>query len=102
MRTLAARAEYNKGLTDRRVERTKSFLVEHGVSATAIETRSFGEEDNLTAEQVKAQIAQNPELTPDDRQQMLNNLQRDGPGQQSARGRHLEHHRTTVHSPVPV
>ncbi len=67
-------AEYNKGLTDRRVERTKGFLVGHGVSATAIDTRSFGEEDNLTEEQVKAQIAQNPELTPDERQQMLNNL----------------------------
>ena len=66
--------EYNKALTDRRVARAKSFLVEHGVSANAIETKSFGEEDNLTAEQVKAQIAQNPELTPDERQQMLNNL----------------------------
>jgi outer membrane protein OmpA-like peptidoglycan-associated protein len=66
--------EYNKALTDRRVERAKSFLVGHGVSPTTIETRSFGEEDNLNAEQVKAQIAQNPELTPDDRQQMLNNL----------------------------
>jgi outer membrane protein OmpA-like peptidoglycan-associated protein len=67
--------EYNKSLTERRVERTKSFLVEHGVSATAIETRSFGDEDNLSAGQVKDQIAQNPELTADDRQQMLRNLQ---------------------------
>jgi outer membrane protein OmpA-like peptidoglycan-associated protein len=66
--------EYNKALTDRRVVRAKSFLVEHGVSANAIETKSFGEEDNLSAEQVKAQIAQNPELTSDERQQMLNNL----------------------------
>jgi outer membrane protein OmpA-like peptidoglycan-associated protein len=66
--------EYNKALTDRRVERAKSFLVEHGVSVNAIETKSFGEEDNLSGEQVKAQIAQNPELTPDERQQMLNNL----------------------------
>jgi hypothetical protein len=45
------------------------------VSATAVETRSFGEEDQLTAGQIKEQIAQNPDLTPDDRQQMLNNLQ---------------------------
>ena len=67
--------EYNKGLTDRRVDRTKNFLVEHGVPADHIETRSFGESDNLTAEQVKEQIAQNPELSPADRQQMLNNLQ---------------------------
>jgi outer membrane protein OmpA-like peptidoglycan-associated protein len=67
--------EYNKSLTERRVERTKSFLVEHGVTATAIETRSFGDEDNLNAGQVKDQIAQNPELTADDRRQMLRNLQ---------------------------
>ena len=67
--------EYNKALTDRRVERTRSLLVEHGVSATAIDTRSFGKGDNLTADEVKEQIAQNPDLSPDDRQQMLNNLQ---------------------------
>ena len=66
--------EYNKGLTERRVGRTKSFLVEHGVPADHIETRSFGKDDNLTEEQVKEQIAQNPELTPADRQQMLNNI----------------------------
>jgi outer membrane protein OmpA-like peptidoglycan-associated protein len=67
-------AEYNKGLTERRVERTKDFLVEHGVPENHIETRSFGEGDQLTAEQIKEQIAQNPDLTPDDRQQMLSNL----------------------------
>jgi outer membrane protein OmpA-like peptidoglycan-associated protein len=67
-------AEYNKGLTERRVERTKNFLVEHGVPENHIETRSFGVEDQLTAEQIKEQIAQNPDLTPDDRQQMLSNL----------------------------
>ena len=66
--------EYNKGLTQRRVDRTKNFLVEHGVPADHFETRSFGKDDNLTTEQVKEQIAQNLELTPSDRQQMLNNL----------------------------
>ena len=67
--------EFNKGLTERRVERTKSFLVEHGVPADHIETRAFGEENQLTAAQIKEQIADNPDLTPDDRQQMLSNLQ---------------------------
>ena len=67
--------EYNKALTDRRVERAKGYLVEHGVSASALETRSFGYEDNLNAEQVKEQIAGNPELTADDRRQMLSDLQ---------------------------
>ena len=68
-------AEYNKGLTERRVERTKNFLVEHGVPADHFETRSFGKEDQLTATQIKEQMAQNPDLTPDDRKKMLNNLQ---------------------------
>jgi outer membrane protein OmpA-like peptidoglycan-associated protein len=68
-------AEYNKGLTERRVERTKNTLVEHGVPADHIDTRSFGKEDQLTADQIKQQIADNPDLSPDDRKQMLNNLQ---------------------------
>jgi outer membrane protein OmpA-like peptidoglycan-associated protein len=67
--------EYNKGLTQRRVERTTNSLVEHGVPADHIETRSFGKEDQLTADQTKELIAQNPDLSPADRQQMLNNLQ---------------------------
>jgi outer membrane protein OmpA-like peptidoglycan-associated protein/opacity protein-like surface antigen len=66
--------EYNKALTDRRVGRTRDFLVEHGVSTGAIETRSFGKEYELNAEQVKEQIGDNPDLTPDDRQQLLHNL----------------------------
>jgi outer membrane protein OmpA-like peptidoglycan-associated protein len=65
---------YNKALTDRRVARTRSFLVEQGVSADAIETRSFGKEDELSAEQVKDEIAANPDLTPDDRQELMRNL----------------------------
>ena len=67
--------EYNKALTERRVDRTKAFLVENGVAEDHIETRSFGKEDQLSADQIKAQIAENPDLTPADRQQMLNNLQ---------------------------
>jgi opacity protein-like surface antigen len=67
--------KYNKGLTDRRVQRTKDYLNNHGVSADHIETRSFGDEDELNAEQIKEQIAQNPDVTPDERRQMLNNLQ---------------------------
>ncbi len=66
--------EYNKALTQRRVERTENSLVEHGVPADHLETRSFGEEDQLTPDQIKEQIAQNPDLTPDDRKKMLDNL----------------------------
>jgi OmpA family protein/outer membrane protein with beta-barrel domain/Big-like domain-containing protein len=67
--------KYNQALTERRVQRTQEYLGQHGVSADHIDTRSFGEEDELNAEQVKEQIAQNPDITPDERQQMLGNLQ---------------------------
>jgi outer membrane protein OmpA-like peptidoglycan-associated protein len=67
--------EYNKALTERRVERTRNFLIQHGVPAKDIETRSFGKDDNLSAKQVKEQMEQNPDLTPADRKQMMSNLQ---------------------------
>jgi outer membrane protein OmpA-like peptidoglycan-associated protein len=67
--------KYNKALTERRVERTKAYLVENGVAEDHIETRSYGKEDQLSADQVKAQIAENPDLSPDDRKLMLKNLQ---------------------------
>jgi outer membrane protein OmpA-like peptidoglycan-associated protein len=67
--------EYNKALTQRRVERTKNFLAEHGVPADHFETRSFGKQDQLTTDQIKGLIAQDPDLSPADRQKMLNNLQ---------------------------
>jgi hypothetical protein len=40
-----------------------------------METRSFGKEDQLSADQVREQIANNPDLSPADQQQMLKNLQ---------------------------
>ena len=66
--------EYNKKLTERRVERTKTFLVEHGVPADHFELKAFGEEDQLTAEQIKEQMANNPELGAAERQKMMRNL----------------------------
>lgn len=66
--------EYNQALTERRVQRTRSFLVQHGVPEDHIEMRSLGENDQLTADQIKDQIAQNPDLTPSDKQTMLKNL----------------------------
>jgi hypothetical protein len=40
-----------------------------------IDTRSFGKDENLDAEQIKQQMQENPELTAEDRQKMLKNLQ---------------------------
>jgi hypothetical protein len=52
-----------------------SFLVEQGVPAGSIETRSFGKEQNLDTAQVREQMEQNPDLTPGERQKLFSNMQ---------------------------
>ena len=66
---------YNQELTQRRVERTSAFLTAHGVPSANIETRSLGEEDNLTPDQVKKLVDDNPELSADERRKIESNLQ---------------------------
>lgn len=66
--------EYNKDLTERRVARAKSYLVEHGVPEANIQTHALGEQDDLNAEQVKKQIEQNPDLSSEARQRLEDNL----------------------------
>ena len=67
-------AEYNQALSERRVNRTKSFLVEQGVPEANIETKGFGKGDNLTNAEVKDAVENNPELTPEERQRVLKNI----------------------------
>jgi outer membrane protein OmpA-like peptidoglycan-associated protein len=67
-------AEYNQALSERRVERTKNFLVEHGVPAANLDTKAFGEQQQLTEAQVKDAVERNPELTPEQRQRVLDNM----------------------------
>src|SRR3984957_7401111 len=67
--------EFNKALTERRVERTRNFLTGHGVPSENIETRALGDEDNLTPEQVKKLVDDNPELSADERRKIESNLQ---------------------------
>jgi len=66
-----ASIEYNNALTERRVARSKNFLVEQGVPAGSIETRSLGKEQNLDTAQVREQMEQNPDITPKERQRFL-------------------------------
>ena len=70
-----ASVEYNQALSQRRVARVSAFLIEHGVPAANLETKAFGEEQNLTEAQVREAVEQNPELTPEQRQRVLDNLQ---------------------------
>lgn len=66
--------EYNQALSERRVARTKSYLGEQGVPADSIETRALGMEENMTSEQVKKLIQDDPQLTPAERQKLIKNL----------------------------
>ena len=69
-----ASAEYNQLLSQRRVERTKRFLIEHGVPAANIQTTAFGDQRNLTEADVRDLVARNPELTAEQRERVLNKI----------------------------
>jgi len=67
-------AEYNQALTERRVGTVKSFLVAQGVPEASIDTKAFGKEDNLTTDQVKDAVANNPDLSTEERARVLRNI----------------------------
>ncbi len=56
-------AEYNQALTQRRVNRVKQFLVQLGVPESAVDTQAVGKEQQLSKEQVKTLVDENPELS---------------------------------------
>ena len=66
---------YNQPLSERRAALAKNFLVEQGIPEGDIETQAFGEEQNLTADQVKQQVEQDPNLSTEDRQKTLQKMQ---------------------------
>lgn len=67
-------AAFNQALTERRVARVKSFLVQQGVPEADIDTKAFGAEKNLTTDQVKESISQNPDLTTEERKRALSRI----------------------------
>jgi outer membrane protein OmpA-like peptidoglycan-associated protein len=66
--------EYNQQLSERRVDRTKRFLVQQGIPEANIQTEAFGKQENLTDAQVKDAVDRNPELTPEQRQRVLDHM----------------------------
>jgi outer membrane protein OmpA-like peptidoglycan-associated protein len=66
--------EYNQKLSERRVARTKSFLVEQGVPEANIETKAFGMEHNLTNEEVQGEVDSNTELSSEEKARVLKNI----------------------------
>ena len=67
-------ADYNKALSERRVGATKQFLIKEGVPEASIETRGFGSQENLTADQVKELVTQDPNLSAENRKKILGNM----------------------------
>jgi outer membrane protein OmpA-like peptidoglycan-associated protein len=66
--------EYNQLLSERRVEKTKSHLIEKGVAADHIDTKAYGVEQNMTDDEVRKLLEDDPDLTPAEKQKFLKNL----------------------------
>src|SRR5579872_1829148 len=66
--------EYNLLLSARRVERAKKYLIEKGVPADHIDTKAYGVEENMTDQQVKELLEQDPDLTQEEKTKFLKNL----------------------------
>lgn len=66
--------ESNQALSERRVERTKEYLIERGVPATNIETKAFGVQRNLTDAEVNDAVQHSAELTSAEQQKIVDNM----------------------------
>jgi outer membrane protein OmpA-like peptidoglycan-associated protein len=62
---------YNQALSERRVARVKSFLIEQGIPASDIDTKAYGKQKNLTTQEVKDSVEKNPDLTTEERKRAL-------------------------------
>jgi len=67
-------AEFNQALSERRVSSTKNYLVQQGVPAGNIETKAFGAQQQLTADQVKGSLDQASDITPGEKQRIVRNM----------------------------
>ena len=66
--------KYNQGLSERRAQLVKTFLAEQGVSADVLDTQGYGEEQNLSVQEVKQLLEQNPNLSDEERKQKMGRL----------------------------
>ena len=66
--------EYNLKLSERRVERARSYLVEKGVPADHLEVKAFGFEKNMSSEEVKKLLDEDSSLTPAEKQKLVRNI----------------------------
>jgi outer membrane protein OmpA-like peptidoglycan-associated protein len=66
--------EYNEKLSERRVERAKSYLVEKGIPADHIDLKAYGFEQNMDDAQVKQLIETDPDLSADEKAKFIKNI----------------------------
>jgi outer membrane protein OmpA-like peptidoglycan-associated protein len=69
------RTKYDQNLSERRADRVKSFLVKQGIPQANIDTKAFGALHALREAAVKNAIENNPQLSPEQRQRALRNMQ---------------------------
>jgi outer membrane protein OmpA-like peptidoglycan-associated protein len=67
--------DYNVKLSERRVARAKNYLIEHGVAADHIDVKAFGAEQNMTSEQVKKLLEDDPDLAATEKQKLVKNIE---------------------------
>ncbi len=69
------RTQYDQKLSERRAELVKSFLLEQGIPEANIETAAFGARHALRETAVKSAIENYPQLSREERQRALSNLE---------------------------
>lgn len=67
-------SEFNQALSERRVARVKAFLVEQGVPEANIDTQAFGDQHQLSKEEVGNLIESNPDLSDAEKKKLLRQL----------------------------
>lgn len=60
-------SDYNQDLSARRADLVKQFLTDQGVPAERLETQAFGEKQNLSEDEVKGLMEQNPNVSEEER-----------------------------------
>lgn len=66
--------EFNQRLTERRVNSVKAYLVSQGIPESNIETVAYGKQRNLTTEEVRDSITNDPDLTTEERRRALTRI----------------------------
>ena len=66
--------EYNQALTERRANATKNFLVSQGVPADNLETQPQGKQHQLTPDEVKQSMEDDPSLTAGEKKRLTRNM----------------------------